>query len=75
MAEAKHFKLEKYCDYHIMKGIAEEKGMTPHEIKLLDCKFCKGYSDSQLQATFYSLGSRSSIWRAWTAAKLKFETK
>ena len=68
------FELKRRCDPYKMREIAESKNMTPEEIKLLEYKFCKAYSNARLQATFYYLGSRTSIWRAWTAAKEKFES-
>lgn len=74
MAGEVKYKLERWCDSGKMREIAKDKGLTPMEIDLLDCKFCKAYSDARLQATFHYLGSRTSIWRAWTKAKEKLET-
>lgn len=66
------FLLEKYCDFATMKEIAEEKGLTPKEIELLEHKFCKGFSQVQLEVKF-SEWSLSSIKRMIKTAKTKFE--
>lgn len=67
------FKLEYGCDPHEMRTIAKSKGLTPDEIKLLELKFCKRYTNARLQIAFPHIGSRTSLWRAAKAAKEKFE--
>jgi len=66
------FKLEFWCDHIKMREIAKRKGLTPTEIDLLECKFCRKYSNARLQTKFHYLGSRTSIWRACKVAKEKF---
>ena len=65
------FTLEKYCDYYKMREIAEAKGLTPREIQLLEYKYCKAYSQSEMEIRF-SPWSLSSIKRALRRAVSKF---
>jgi len=66
------FVLERFCDRARMVEIATARGLTPFEIDLLDYKFCKGYTQAQLEARFAGW-SLSSIKRMIKAAKNKFE--
>jgi len=72
-SEANKYELKRYCDLAPFLARAKEKRLTQHETKLLECKFPRGYSDAQMQTTFYFLGSRTSIWRAVKAAKEKYQ--
>jgi hypothetical protein len=65
------FKLEKFCDYETMRAIAEKRGLTPREIDLLNCKFCKAMTQAALEVKF-APWSLSSIKRATKTAREKF---
>jgi hypothetical protein len=68
--KALRFKLEKFCDKHKLRIIAEDKGCTPREIDLLISKYSMGLTQAALEVKF-SPWSLSTIKREIKSAKSK----